>query len=106
MAQILFIGGLGSNRSQVDLVSDMLASHYDQPVTGIPFSVAQKNLAHVARLARDSILITHSAGLLVCEDMTPKEIIAIAPPVPSEMPVIAWRTITKTIALIQSGHLS
>ena len=106
MAHLVFIGGLGSNRTQVDIVAETLASHYGQQVIGIAFSEAQKDLAYVAQIARDSIVITHSGGLLMCEDMTPKEIIAIAPPVPDEFPVMAWRIVTKTFALMKSGYVS
>lgn len=106
MARMVFISGLGSNRTQVDLVADTLALHYDQEVIGVSFSDAQKNLAHVAQAVRDSIIITHASGLLLCENMTPKEIIAIAPPVPGILPVIAWRTVRKTIALIKSGNIA
>jgi hypothetical protein len=106
MVQIVFIGGLGSNPSQVGLVAQALSSHYDQEVIGLPFNEAQRKLAQVAQVARDSIVITHSAGVLLCEDMTPKEIIAIAPPVPGALPVMAWRAVTKTIALIKTGRIS
>lgn len=105
MAHLVFIGGFGSNRLQVDLMADELSEHYDQPVIGVSFSEAQQNLAEISQIVRDGIVITHSAGLLLCEDMTPKEIIAIAPPVPGSLPVIAWRTLAKTVSLMRSGYL-
>lgn len=105
MAQLIFIGGFGSNHEQVDLVTDALSLHYDQEVIGIPFSEAQLRLSEIAQLATDSTIITHSAGLLLCEDMTPKEIIAIAPPVPVNMPVLSWRVVTKTVSLMRSGYM-
>jgi hypothetical protein len=105
MTQLVFIGGFGSNRFQVDLVADVLSEHYDQPVIGISFSEAQQNLTEVSQIVRDGTVITHSAGLLLCENMTPKEIIAIAPPVPGFLPLMAWRMIVKTVSLVRSGYM-
>ena len=106
MAQLLLIGGLGGHSSQIVSVADALSRHYEQEVIGIAFSEAQKDLAYVAQLARDSIVITHSSGIVLCEDITPREIIAIAPSVPSSMPVATWRGIMKTVGLIKSGYTS
>jgi hypothetical protein len=80
--------------------------YYGVEVIGVPFSEAQANLAYVAQLARDSIVMTHSAGMSLLEDMTPREVIAIAPSMPTNMPLMAWRTLAKSVALYTSGRLS
>lgn len=103
---MLFIGGFGSHPNQAASVAKVLSDHYNQKVIGVSFSEAQKNLALVASISRECILITHSSGIVLCEDMTPKELIAIAPSVPTTIPLMAWRGTKKTISLVRSGNNS
>lgn len=103
---ILFIGGFGSHPSQVALVAKTLAQHYEQPVVGVSFSEAQRSLARIADISRDCIVITHSSGVVLCEDLTPKELIIVAPSLPTTWPVITWRGFLKTIGLTMSGSRS
>lgn len=104
--RILFIGGFGSHPDQVALVARALAQHYDQPVIGVSFSEAQRSLARIADVSRDCIVITHSSGVVLCENLTPKELIIIAPSLPTTLPVIVWRGFLKTIGLTMSGSRS
>jgi hypothetical protein len=102
MDKILYIGGVASNRYQINSVSRELSDHYDLNVIGMSFSEAQKDRALVARLAADSLVITHSAGLMMLKDITPQEVIAIAPPMPVSAFLLTVRSVPKTIALLKS----
>jgi hypothetical protein len=103
---MLFIGGLGNHKDQARFVAKVLSDHYKQRVVGVSFSEAQKNLASIASISRDCILITHASGLALCEDLTPKELIAIAPSLPTTFPLMTWRHGLKTAALMRSGNKS
>jgi hypothetical protein len=106
MAHMIFIGGFGSHSSQIASVAQSLSDHYNQEVVGVSFSEAQKNLTQVATLARDSIIITHASGMMLLDDMTPQEVIAIAPSLPSTIPITIWRGIKKTASLLKSTSQS
>jgi hypothetical protein len=106
MNKILYIGGVASNPRQIDSVVQVLSSHYGTGVKGMTFSEAQKDRALVARLANDCLVITHAAGILMLQSCTPKEVIAIAPPMPVSMPVLLVRNIPNSIALIRSARES
>jgi hypothetical protein len=103
---ILFIGGLGCHSDQARFVAKVLSDHYGQRVVGVSFSEAQKNLTDIARLSRDCIVITHGSGLVLCEDLTPKELIAIAPSLPATIPIMVWRCALKSAALTRSAGVS
>lgn len=102
MDKILYIGGMASNSYQVKLVSDELERHYGLNVVGMSFREAQKNLALVARLAAESLVITHSAGMILLKHITPLELIAIAPPMPLGIPRLIISNIPRTSALLKS----
>lgn len=106
MNKILYIGGVASNPRQIDSVVQVLSSHYGTGVMGMSFSEAQKDRALVARLANDCLVITHSAGVLMLRSCTPKEVIAIAPPMPVSIPVLLSRNIPNAVALIRSARES
>ncbi|HMH70504.1 MAG TPA: hypothetical protein VK502_03815 [Candidatus Saccharimonadales bacterium] len=106
MNNILYIGGVASNPRQVSGVVDALSVQYGTCVKGMSFSEAQKNRALVARLAQDCTVITHSAGMLMLAYCTPKEIIAIAPPMVASVPLLIGRGILKTFTLFRSGRES
>jgi hypothetical protein len=102
MDKILYIGGMASNSYQVKVVSDELERHYGLNVIGMTFREAQQNLALVARLAAESLVITHSAGMMVLKYITPLELIAIAPPMPVSIPRLIMSNIPRTYALLKS----
>lgn len=106
MAHMIFIGGFGSHSSQIASVAQSLSNHYNQEVVGVSFSEAQKNLTQLAKLACDSIIITHSSGMMLLDNMTPQEVIAIAPCLPNTMPVMLWRGLKKTASLLKSTSQS
>ena len=106
MEKIVYIGGVGSSHRQVDDVARVLTTKYNRNVVGLSFSEAQRQRAYVARLVPDSLVITHSAGLILLRDMTPKEVIAIAPPMPTPSFVLFIRSLPKTLALIRSASES
>jgi len=106
MNKILYIGGVASNPRQIDAVVQVLSSHYNTGVVGMSFSEAQKDRALVARLANDCLVITHSAGILMLRSCTPKEVIAIAPPMPVSIPALLFRGVPNTFSLIRSAHES
>jgi hypothetical protein len=104
--KILYIGGVGSDSHLVDAIAMELASQFNVNVIGMSFSEAHKNSARVARLVPESLVITHSAGMMLLKNMVPKELIAIAPPMPSLPSLLVWRSFPKTIAFIASGKES
>lgn len=106
MEKILYIGGMGSNSGAVGDVASALEAQFNVNVIGMSFSEAYVKRAVIARLACESLVITHSTGIMLLKDTTPKELIAIAPPMPSRPLLLALRTIPKTIALLLSGRES
>ena len=102
MQKILYLGGMASNRYQIESVSRELSAHYDLNVIGMSFSEAQKDRSLVARLASDGLVITHAAGMMMLKDITPKEVIAVAPPMPIGALLLAMRDVPKAISLIKS----
>jgi len=102
MNKILYIGGMASNPYQVKVVSEALERQYGLNVVGMSFREAQKNQALVARLAAESLVITHSAGMMTLKHITPLELIAIAPPMPLSVPKLIWSNFPRTWALLKS----
>ena len=106
MKKILYIGGVGSDSHTVGVVVRALEAAFDASVIGMAFSEAHRNMARVARLVPECTVITHSAGMVLLKDMAPKELIAIAPPMPTLPSLILLRSFPKTVALIRSGRES
>ena len=106
MKKILYIGGVGSDSHTVGVVVRALETAMNASVIGMAFSEAYRNKARVARLVPDCMVITHSAGMVLLKDMAPKELIAIAPPMPTLPSLILLRSFPKTLALIRSGRES
>lgn len=106
MKKILYIGGVGSDSHSVGVVVRALEALFDASVIGMAFSEAHRNKARVARLVPDCTVITHSAGMVLLKDMAPKELIAIAPPMPTLPSLMLLRSFPKTLALIKSGRES
>jgi hypothetical protein len=102
MDKILYIGGMASNSYQVKVVSDELERHYGLNVIGMSFREAQQNLALVARLAAESLVITHSAGMVTLKHITPQELIAIAPPMPLSIGKLLSSNVPRMRALMKS----
>jgi hypothetical protein len=102
MDKILYIGGVASNSYQINSISRELSDHYGLNVIGLSFSEAQKDQALVARLAAECLVITHAAGMLMLKYVTPKELIAVAPPMPVSALRLIQRNIPKTLALNKS----
>jgi hypothetical protein len=102
MEKILYIGGLASNPYQVNIVSRELSDHYGLNVIAMSFSEAQKDKPLVARLATSSLVVTHSAGMMMLKNITPRELIAIAPPMPVGAFLFTVRSIPKTVSFIKS----
>jgi hypothetical protein len=106
MKKILYIGGVGSDSHTVDGIARLLESKFNANVIAMSFSKAYDSKATIARLAPECMVITHSAGMLLLKDIAPKELIAIAPPMPTPPSVILLRSFPKTLALIHSGKES
>jgi hypothetical protein len=102
MDKILYIGGMASNSYQIKVVSDELERHYGLNVIGMSFREAQQNLALVARLAAESLVITHAAGMVTLKYITPQELIAIAPPMPLGVGKLLTSNIPRMWALMKS----
>ncbi len=100
----MYIGGVGSDAHLVKNVSDALGMHFKTNVIGFSFSEASQNRAKIARLAPGALVITHSAGMMLLKDSTPREVLAIAPPMPSIPSMLVWRSFPKTITLLASGR--
>jgi hypothetical protein len=103
MDKILYIGGTGSNAYQTDAVSQELSRHYNLNVVGMSFRQAQRDLPKVARMATESLVITHAAGMLVLKHITPLELIAIAPPMPLDIFRLVASKIPRALALSKSS---
>jgi hypothetical protein len=106
MKKILYIGGVGSDSHIVDGIARILESKFDANVVAMSFSKAFDSKAKIARLAPECTVITHSAGMLLLKDIAPKELIAIAPPMPTLPSLILLRSFPKTFALFASGRES
>lgn len=106
MKKILYIGGVGSDSHSVGLVVRALETLLGVSVIGMTFSEAHRNKARVARLVPDCTVITHAAGMVLLKDMAPKELIAVAPPMPTLPSLMLLRSFPKTLALIKSGRES
>jgi hypothetical protein len=104
MDKILYIGGVGSHARQVDAIGDALMAHYGMNVVGMSLRDARRDPALVARLAQGNLVITHSAGMTMLGDTIPREVIAIAPPLPAHAFQLVWRSVLKTIDLYKSRH--
>lgn len=103
MKKILYIGGVGSDSYLAALIAGTLAEKFDANAIGMSFSEAYKNKAKVARLAPECLVVTHSAGMILLRNTAPKELIAVAPPMPVPPSLLVWRSFPKTAALIASG---
>jgi hypothetical protein len=104
METIVFIGGIGSNRSQVEAVGQELSDYYSQPVQVFSFRDAWQNRKKVKDLTQGAHVITHSAGMATLGDANPKEIVAIAPPIPTQPSTLIWRSVPKTIQLVRHSR--
>lgn len=103
MKSIIFIGGVGSNPRQARLVGRDLELFYGQPVETLSFREARQSPDRVAQLVNDAFVITHSAGMLVLENTSPRRAIIIAPPIGTHSIVLAGRMVNKTITLFKSA---
>jgi len=104
MDTIVFIGGIGSNRSQVEAVGQELSDYYNQPVQVFSFRDAWQNREKIKELTEDAHVITHSAGMVALAGTNPKEVIAIAPPIPVQPSTLIWRSVPKTIQLVRRAR--
>ena len=106
MKTVLYIGGVGGSATQAGEIAAALALHFNANAFGMSLADAWKRPGLVARLARESLVITHSTGMLALRGMSPKELIAIAPPMPSHPLHLFGRVVSKTLALAKSGRES
>jgi len=104
MDTIVFIGGMGSNRPQVEAVGDELSAYYDQPVQVFSFRDALQNTDKIKELTRGAHVITHAAGMLLLAGMRPREVVAIAPPTPTSPSTLLLRSIPKTMYLFKQSQ--
>lgn len=106
MDKIIYIGGVGSHDRQVDAISRELASHYKQDVIGLSLRTARQEPVKVARLIQGNLVLTHSAGMTMLGDTSPKEVIAVAPPLPTPAYELIVRSFFKTVELYKSRRES
>ena len=106
MDTIIFIGGIGSNRPQVEAVGQELSDYYGQPVQVFSFRDAWQNKEKIRELTHGAHVITHSAGMLTLIGMKPREVVAIAPPIPTPPSRLLWRSVPKTIQLMQRSRIN
>ncbi len=105
MRRVIYIGGIGSDSYIAGLVAQALSTHFGTNVVGFSFRDAHRQGALIAQLASDSLVITHSAGMAALKHIVPKELIAIAPPMPTPPIALFLRSTPKTIALLRSGRV-
>lgn len=106
MRKIIYIGGVGSDAYIVNRIAAILTTHFGTNVAGFSFREAYRQGALIAQLATDGLIITHSAGMTLLQHMAPKEVIAIAPPMPVPPAALVFRSASKTLALLRSGKQS
>jgi hypothetical protein len=106
MDKIVYIGGIGSDSRQVEKVARALTAQFKKNVIPFSFSGAYKNMALLARLAPECLIITHATGLLLVKNLAPKEVVAIAPPMPTLPSLLLWRLLSNAFALFGSSKES
>lgn len=104
MDKIVYIGGVGSDAYLANRIANALSGYFGMNVIGLSFSEAVRSRAKVARIAPSALIITHSAGMMLLQDSMPREVLAIAPPMPSYPSMLVWRSFPKTVALLASGR--
>jgi hypothetical protein len=106
MKTIVYIGNAGNSARIVGAAVRALGIKFDANVIGMTLSQAYKNRAKLAKLAPESTVVTHSVGILALKAIVPKELIAIAPPMPVLPALLLLRSIPKAATLIVSGRES
>jgi hypothetical protein len=105
MSHVVFIGGVGSSPAQIEAVVAELSNDYAQ-VTGFSFREAYQSPSELARIAKDALVVTHSAGMVLLQETAPREIIAIAPPTILHPGRLLIRSVVKTQSLLASAKQS
>lgn len=106
MADIIFIGGFGSNPGNIADTVKALSRHYGRPVTAYTFRQAQRQGSALRQQLTGAEVITHSAGMLLLADAAPATVLAIAPPRRMSLPRLTGRFIVKERRLLASRRLS
>lgn len=101
MKQIVYVGGVGSTRYTVDIVTRELAKTHTH-VKAFSFREAQVNHKQFIKETEGARVITHSAGIVLLDDAKPSEVIAIAPPLLLNPFKLFYQTVKKTYSLILS----
>ncbi|HET7629817.1 MAG TPA: hypothetical protein VFK03_00415 [Candidatus Saccharimonadales bacterium] len=106
MANVVFIGGFGSNHNNIADAVKALSHHYGQPVTAYTFRQAQSLGQDLLRRLDGAHVVTHSAGMLLVPGSNPALVLAVAPP--RRMPFIklTGRFLDKERRLIASRRAS
>lgn len=95
----VFIGGFASNHRQVEIVADELSQFFDDEVEGLSLREAISEPVRVDAMVRGSCVVTHSAGIIALHHTSPREIVAVAPPIPVSVPRLVGRAAVKTSKL-------
>lgn len=103
MKKILYIGGVGSDSYLVGTVVRSLSTMFTTNVIGLSFSAAYNDQAKIARLAPDCLIIAHAGALVLLKNTAPKELVAIAPPMPTVPSLLFLRGFGRTSSLLLSG---
>lgn len=85
MTRKIIVGGFASEQRQMDRVARSFSEFYDEDVEGVSFRSAMNNPLALDELVRGGTVFTHSAGMVAIKDTMPREIIAVAPPVPTSV---------------------
>lgn len=82
MSRVVFIGGFGNGRGNVERVASALTAYYDD-VDPFTFSRAISNPDTIRKATRNVNTVTHSAGMLALVGTSPDRIDAFDPPLPT-----------------------
>lgn len=106
MADIVFIGGFGSNDHNIADAVEALAYHYQRPVTAYTFRQAQAQGRNLRDRLNGAHVITHSAGMLLVPGSKPAHVLAVAPPRRMNMLELTGRFLDKERRLVASRRVS
>ena len=98
MGRVVYIGGFGNGRGNVERVASALEPYYEE-IDEFTFSEAISDPDKVRRAVRDVDALTHSAGMLTLADTNPGRIEAFSAPLPTTKLRLIGRTGLKTVRM-------
>lgn len=97
MAEVIVVGGFGSGPEQMKSIAHRIGEHLGKTAFGINFRMATRNSERLADIVDGNTVVTHSGGAKAVVDSFehygahPDRLVAVAPPVPEQIPKLLWR---------------